>query len=165
MYYYYGSLYKIVQFVCLLLLLLFVFIFYCWVQMYLLGSTDRHRIPCTCTPIPLLNLNWVRRPEVRDCVNAMNFAEKNILLSEIIWETVPPPIEWQIQVTMIVLLLMTLIAFPNQHHAAPDEGLAEPACRTLRRFEQSLKSAVTHNDSTLCKDSQPQSKPSIFIIP
>ena len=61
------------------------------------------------------------------------------------------------QVTMIALLLLTLSISPD--HAASDEGLAEPACRTLRRFEQSLKS-----DRPLCMDSQPKSKPFFCIL-
>ena len=40
----------------------------------------------------------------------------------------------------------------------PSEGFAEPACRTLRRFEQSLKSTVAHKDGPLCMNSQPKGK-------
>ena len=63
------------------------------------------------------------------------------------------------QVTMIALLLLTLSISPDHAAAASDEGLADPACRTLSRFEQSLKS-----DGPLCMDSQPKSKPFFCIL-
>ena len=66
---------------------------------------------------------------------------------------------------MITRLLPTLSIFFSisplirlSEASLPSEGFAEPACRTLRRFEQSLKSTVAHKDGPLCMNSQPKSK-------
>ena len=71
---------------------------------------------------------------------------------------------------MIILLLLILNIsfiisppFGLLEASLPSEGFAEPACRTLRRFEQSLKSTIAHKDGPMCLNSQPKSKHFLYI--
>ena len=56
---------------------------------------------------------------------------------------------------MLTISISSLFSHPKANsHQHPDEEYAEPTCRTLRRFKQSLKSALPPEEGPLCEDSQ-----------
>ena len=64
---------------------------------------------------------------------------------------------------MLSLSISSLSGHPRAkrssiYNGAMDEGKADEACRTVRSFEQSLKSALVDQDVPLCMDSKPESK-------
>ena len=61
---------------------------------------------------------------------------------------------------MLTISISSLFSHPktNSHHTGPDEKFAGPACQTLKRFEQSLKSALAREGGPLCADSQPKAE-------
>ncbi len=60
---------------------------------------------------------------------------------------------------MLSLSISSLSGHPRaKRSGAMDEGKADEACRTVRSFEQSLKSALVDHDVPLCMDSKPESK-------